>query len=63
MTDDLHERLTDYLTNLEVTVRPVDGHVHIVAESMADALLPFVQAEIEAAVAAERERWMSLDPP
>jgi hypothetical protein len=62
MPDDLHERLTDYLTNLEVTVRPVDGHAHIVAESMADALLPFIQAEIEAAVAAERERWMSLDP-
>lgn len=63
MADDaLHERLTDYLTNLEVTVRPVDGHAHILAESMADALLPFIRAEIEVAVTAERERWMSLDP-
>lgn len=48
MADDLHERLTDYLTNLEVTVRPVDGHAHIVAESMADALLPFICREITA---------------
>lgn len=47
MPDDLHERLTDYLTNLEVTVRPVNGHAHIVAESMADALLPFIRAEID----------------
>lgn len=44
---ELRDRLTDYCARLEVpSVRPINGVVTIMAESLADALLPFVHGEI-----------------
>lgn len=55
MSDDLRDRLADYLTRVRASnVWIHDGVVKLNAESMADALLPFVRAEI-----ARELRWQA----
>ena len=64
MSDDLRDRLTDRIAQLWIPrVKAVDGVVHIPAESMADALLPFIQEEIDDAVKAEYWRWRARALP
>ena len=44
---DIRERLADYLTRVEsYPLGPVNGKLTICAESMADALLPFIREEL-----------------
>lgn len=70
MSDDLHKRLTDYLTHMEPPrAILVNGAAKVLAEDTADALLSFVREEIDNAVKVERfrhtqqalpDRWVSL---
>lgn len=64
MTDSLRDRLTDHIAGASIQFPhlslPEEGgklDLGIPAESMADALLPFVQEEIDLAVLIERGRW------
>ena len=64
MPDDLRDRLIDHLATME---QPrailVNGVGKILAEDTADALLPFVQEEIDDAVLVERFRWRARALP
>lgn len=56
LDDSLRARLIDYIAHLHIPqVKPVDGVISISAESMADALLPFVREEIERCQADDTE--------
>lgn len=62
MSDNLRKRLTDHLL-LTLKSSLWEGHARTFAESWADTLLPFVQEEIDSAVAIERYQWRAKALP
>lgn len=63
MTDDLRDRLADHLTRIEsYPLGSVGGKLTICAESMADALLPFVRAEIARELRRFADSWVGDGP-
>ena len=64
MPDDLRDRLIDHLATMkQPRAILVNGVGRILAEDTTDALLPFVQEEIDDAVLAERFRWRARALP
>jgi len=64
MPDDLRNRLIDHIAGMELPRAILsDGVVKLIADDTADALLPFIQEEIDDAVKVEYWRWRARALP